>query len=197
VGTIWPGTKEIDAYGRWTGRVYNAMGCQWTDSPMYPGTDAGRLNLDRRIRDCPPSSTPPEPPLYGPKLTPKTWPSCVTVSGCFEGRITVQQSGCAREAYGPDTDPKVLEGTTSRELAEVAPALINRLRCREAPAITLRTRSFAELHADEATAAHLCAEVQRALECAGAPKFGIQFFGMRHNVKSTEQRYQLRIFPLY
>jgi len=197
MGTIWPGTKEIDAYGRWTGRVYNAMGCQWTDSPMYPGTDRGRLNLDRQIQHCPtPTATPEPPPMHGPKLPPQTSPCFAKVCGCFEGRIEVSQVGLVKEAHGPDLEPKIL-GTTQEELKEAVPGLINRLRNWEAPAVTLRTRSFAELHADDATATHLIAELRRALERGLAPDFGIHFFGLRHNVKSTEQRYELRIFPLY
>jgi hypothetical protein len=176
------------------------MGCQWTDSPMYPGTDRGRLNLDRRLQHCPtPTPTPtPEPtPMHGAKLCPQTWPPrCAKVSGCFEGRIEVNQSGYLVEAYGPDTEPKLC-GTTVGEVDAVVPGLIHQLRNREAPALTIRTQSFAELHADDANARHLIGQLQRALQRAGAPDFGIHFFGMRHNMKSTEQRYELRIFPLY
>jgi hypothetical protein len=196
MGTIWPGTKEIDAYGRWTGRVYNSMACQWTDSPMYPGTDAGRLNLERRTREqCPPTITQPPPEPEGPMLDQKTWPACVEVSGSFAGQLVVVSAGCVRETYGPDATRMEL---MRDERARGASNLAYRLRCGEAPAFTLVETSAEPAFADAATAARLCEELRQALECANAPRFGVQFFGTTDpSLKRTEQRYRFRVFPLY
>lgn len=184
--TIWPGTAKIDPF---TGQIthrYSAINCQWK-----------RVNESSSGRSYPASSPPvtKEPSRWGPKLCPLTKPHCFTIGGCWEGRIVVRHKDSAPQHYGPDTDPLLAGNYKRPSFRELAPLIANRLRNREAPALTYRVQSFAAELVDEREVKHICEELERALKEAGAPQFGIHWFPS-WNQRSTTQEYQFRVFPI-
>ena len=184
--TIWPGTAKIDPF---TGQIthrYSAINCQWVP--------ANESSSGRSYGTSNPPATQEPPSRWGPKLCSITKPHCFKVEGCWEGRIVVRHGDRAPEHYGPDTDPLLAGNYKEPSFNDVAPKIANRLRNREAPALTLRWHSFAAELIDERSVKYFCEQLERALKDAGAPEFGIHWFPS-WNQRSATQEYQFRIFP--